>query len=223
MKDYTFEYSDTKLTLKIFIISVLTFILLVILAVGIFQKTILATPSFIAAFGVPILIFYLNRKKIKKQGQVNIYDTYFIFILENSSNKIEYLDIREYQVERYNGVQLNIMFKDDKIFKLQANSTFCNPDQFDFVCDELEKVVLQFKTSNNVELKRRKSLFEQAWLLPILIITTVVIVTLIIISIYKGQKLQGSLLTTLAVLGSVWVGYLTARGRKKKFEEQLIK
>ena len=215
MRDYNFEYTDTKFTLKLLGLSFLTLVTLLI-AMVVTVDLIGIIGSLILAFGVPLLIFFMNKKKIKKQGTANIYDSYSEFKLANSSDKVVYADIKTYQVERYNGTHLKIKFKDGKDFKLQANSNFCNADQFDTFCNEFENSVQQYKTSNNVELTRKKSMFEQAWMLPFLVILTAGLIGGIIFAISQGKSIPPTFYTSAAVVIPLWIGYLNARKRKEE-------
>jgi len=215
MRDFTFEYTDTKFTLKLLGLSFLSFVVLLI-AMVVTVDLIGIIGSLILAFGVPLLIFFLNKKKIKKLGTGNILDSYAEFKLADSTQKIEFGQIKTYQVERYNGTALVLKLKDGKDFKLQANTNFCNADQFDTFCQEFEKTIQQFKMTNNVELTRKKSMFEQAWMLPFLIILTVGLVGGIIFAISKGKNIPPTFYTSAAVVIPLWIGYFNARKRKQE-------
>jgi hypothetical protein len=171
--------------------------------------------SLILTFGTPVLIFFMYKKRIKKLGTVNIHDSYAEFKLAESMDKIEYEDIKTYQVERYNGTHLKIEFKNGKNFKLQANSNFCNSDQFDNLCQEFENTVQNYKTTNNVELTRKKSMFEQAWMLPFLIILTGGLIAGIIFALSEGKSIPPSFYASAAVVIPFWISYLNARNKAK--------
>ena len=215
MRDFAFEYTDTKFTLKLLGLSFLAlFVLLVAMVVTVDLIGIIG--SLILAFGVPLLIFFLNKKKIKKLGTANISDSNAEFKLVNSTQKIEFGQIRTYQVERYYGTTLVLKFKDGKDFKLQANTNFCNADKFDEFCQEFEKTVQQFKTTNNVELTRKKSMFERAWMLPFLIILTAGLIGGIIFAISNDKNIPPTFYTSAALVIPLWIGYFNARKRKQE-------
>lgn len=214
MADYNFEYTDTKFTLKLLGISFLTFILLLI-AMIVTIDLIGVIGGLILAFGVPLLIFFLNKKKILKQGSAIINDSYSEFKLSDTTNKIVYSDIRTYQVERFNGTHLKIKFKDGSRFKLQANSNFCNSKQFDLCSQEFDDTVQRFKTTNGVELTRKKSIFEQAWMLPLLIILTGGLLGGVLYAIIQGKRIPPTFYTSGAIVIPLWVAFFNARKRKK--------
>jgi hypothetical protein len=222
MKNYNFEYTSTKFTLKLLGLSFLAFIVLLI-AMVVTIDLIGIIGSLIVAFGVPFFIFYLNKKKIKKTGAASLFDSYVEFKLAESSEKIKFEQIKTYQVERYNGTALTIKLNDGNNFKLRANINFCHPGQFDFFCQELEKVLQQYKTSNNVSLTREKSMFEKAWMLPFLIVTTTGLIGGIAFAISQGKAIPPTFYTLSAVIISFWIGYLTIRNgkrKKQKIEEE---
>jgi hypothetical protein len=215
MRDHSFEYTDTKFTLKLLGLSFLAFVVLLI-AMVVTVDLIGIAGALILAFGVPFLIFFLNKKKIKKLGTANIYDSYSEFKLADSTDKVVYADIRTYQVERYNGTALVIKLKDGKDFKLQANTNFCKAEQFDAFCQEFENVIQQYKTNNNVELTRKPSMFERAWMLPLLVVLTTGLIGGIIFATSQGKRIPPTFYTSAAVIIPLWIGYLTARKRKQQ-------
>lgn len=217
MRDFTFEYTDTKLTLKLFGLSFLIFVVLLV-AMIVTVDLLGITGSLILTFGIPFLIFFLNKKRIKKQGTATIYDSYSEFKLAESSHEVVYADIKTYQVEEYNGTQLIIKFIDGTNFKLQANSNFCNTDQFDIFCREFENTLQQLKATSNVELTRKKSMFEQMWMLPLLIIMTVALIGGIIFALSKGKRIPPTFFTSAAVIIPMWIGYFNVRKRKQEKE-----
>jgi len=172
--------------------------------------------SLVLTFGIPLLIFFLNKKKTEKQGTATIYDSYSEFKLADSIDKVVYADIKTYQVERYNGTYLKIKFKDGKSFKLQLNSNFCNSDQFYSFCHELENTVQHYKTTNNIELTRQKSMFEQAWMLPFLIILPGGLIAGITFAVSQGKNIPPSFYASAAVVIPFWISYLNARKRKQE-------
>jgi len=216
MREFNFEYTDTKFTLKLLGLSFLAFVVLLI-AMVVTVDLIGTVGGLILAFGVPLVIFFLNKKKIKKLGTANIYDSSSEFKLAESIEKIVYADIKSYQVERYNGTALVIKLKDGKDFKLQANSNFCNTARFDTFCQEFEKTLDQFKTTNsNVELTRKPSIYERAWMLPFLIILTTGLIGFSVFAISQGKNIPPTFYTSAAIVIPMWIGYLSARKRKQE-------
>jgi hypothetical protein len=213
MRDFSFEYTDAKFTLKLLVLCFLSLVVFLI-AMAVTVDLIGVIGSLIFVFGVPLAIFFLNRKKIKKHGTANIHDSYSEFTLADSTDKIVYSDIESYQVERYNGTHLKIKFKDGRSFKVQANSNFCNADKFDAFCREFEDTIQQFKATNHVELTRMKSMFEKVWMLPFLIIITAFILGAVVFEILMKRTPPTAFYTTSIIVTSLWIGYFNARKRR---------
>ena len=215
MREFNFEYTDEKFTVKLLVLSFLAHaVLLIAMLVTIDLIGIIG--ALILAFGVPILIFLLNKKKIKKNGTANIYDSSSEFKLAGSIEQVVYKEIKTYQVERFNGTQLVIKLKDGKKFKLQANSIFCNSDQFDIFCEELEKSVQQFKSTNNAELTLQPSIYERAWMLPFLIILTTGLIGRIVFAKFQEKSIPSTFYTMALIVIPMWIVYFKARKRRKK-------
>jgi hypothetical protein len=169
----------------------------------------------ILAIGVPLVIFLLNKKKIKKRGTATIDESSALFILANATRRVAYADIRTYQVERYNGTHLRIRYRDGARFTLHADSNFCNADHFDDFCREFENVVQQYKRSHKTELTRTPSMFERAWMLPLLIVLTAGLIGGAIFAISLRKHIPPTFYSSAAIILAMWVGYATARKRRQ--------
>jgi Flp pilus assembly protein TadB len=62
MGDFNFEYSDIKSSLKLIGLSFLVFVLLII-AMILTVKIIGVAVCMVLLFGIPLLIFFMNKKK----------------------------------------------------------------------------------------------------------------------------------------------------------------
>lgn len=215
MKDLKFEYTDSKFTLILLGLSLLSFVLLLIVEREVIEL-LGVIGALILTLGVPLLIFFLNKKKIKKQGTAMIHDSFSVFRLSGSTVQVDYADIKAYQVERYNGTQLKIKFMNGKNLKVEANSNFCNSSQFEAFCQEFERTIQEFKSINNVEIVRKKSMFEKAWMLPLLVVLNVGILGTFIHAHINGVKVPRILYTSAAILIPVWGAYYKAKKRKSK-------
>lgn len=209
MKEYNFEFTDTKFTLKLIGITALIFFLLIILTF-LNIKLIGIVPSLIISFSIPILIFWMNKNKIKKQGSAIIQDAYSDFKLPTFTKRILFHDIESYQIERYEGTKLKIKLKDNGKIKVLASESFCNPNNFEIFCQDLDNKLQSYKKQNNVELVKRKSFFEQVWILPLLIILSLGGILGIISAVILDKNIPIILYGSLAILLSLWVGYYNA-------------
>jgi hypothetical protein len=119
-------------------------------------------------------------------ARASIYHTHAEFKLANSTSKITYSDIIHYQFSWYNGAAIVMKLKDNQEFKLHANAYFYNAGSFVTFCNEFEKTIQQFKTTNNKELTRKPSLLESVWMLIFLVIMTVGLIMALIFPISSG-------------------------------------
>ncbi|SFA89810.1 hypothetical protein SAMN05660845_0864 [Flavobacterium swingsii] len=212
MTKYDFEFNDTKFAFRLFMICLITFIALLFITLQLnLNFLILITIS----LGIPILIFWLNRKKIPKKGFATISDCEIEFNLNGAEEKINLNEIKNYQIHIYNGTTLNIKLKSGKKIGIVSNSNFCNPMKFDVFCQELENKIEKYKTENNIELIRKKSFFEQVWLFPFLVIITSILIISVLIAVFKGMELKPSIFISLAPLSTLWGGYLSTKNRMK--------
>ena len=212
MTKYDFEFNDNKFALRLFMICLITFIALLFITLQLnLNFLILITIS----LGIPILIFWLNRKKNPKIGFAIIGDSEIELNLNGTEEKFNLNEIENYQIHIYNGITLNIKLKSGKKIGIVSNSNFCNPMKFDTFCQELENKIEKYKAENNVELIRKKSFFEQAWLFPFLVILTSIAVILVLIALFKGIELKASIFMSMAPLLTLWGGYLSTKNRAK--------
>lgn len=218
MNEYNFEYSDHRYTLKLLGIC---FLLGALLMAGMFI-VIHYINIFLAlaiVMGIPILIFWLNQKQIKKRGIAIIHDLHTEFFFPTSNYSFTYLEIITYQVEYYNGISLSIKFKNGKNFKLQANSSFCNPSELEYFCTAFESKLSEFKAANNTGLTRKKPILAKPWFLLLLIISSASILVVAAIALIQGKDFPPVFFGTLGTLLTLWAGYSqTARSRRSRPE-----
>lgn len=218
MKTYEFEYTDTKHLNRLMVSSFIIFLLLLICMSIFFDTGNDDMVNLIIPIGIPLLIFVINIKKIKKQGTATIHDSYTEFELSDTSFKINYKDIVSYQITRYTGITFIIKLKDDEAFKLRAESHFSDSQKLDDFCQAFESTIEMFKASNIVELSKKLSNLEKPGVYPIIIITTIVLLLLISYAFYKGFKIPIGAITTLALCISIWAAYLSNRRKKQEQE-----
>lgn len=217
MRNYNFEYNNQKYATKLggllfLLFFVLVFTLIFITRTLSIEKNLSFVLTIIIAGGIPIFLFKNNRKKIKKEGIAIIDNTSITFKLHDVEEKINFEDINSYLIQIYNGTLLNIKFKNGKTFKLFASPNFCDVSLLDAFCQDLETIIEEYKTINNLKLEKKKSFFENAWLFPFLVIITSLFVFFIIYALWKGRSFPvSSFLMSLGPLITLWVGYLTTR------------
>lgn len=214
MKKYNFEYTDQKYSIKLLLLclllsGILTVIIFSLKPFGIF-------PSVLIIMGIPLTIFWFNKKKIKRQGSSKIYDSNIEFDIDGVQTNLNFSDIENYLVQVYNGTTLKIKVINGETLNIVANSNFCNPDEFYRFCLDFENTIEEYnKESTNSAITRKKTFFERQWVLPFLVIITVTFLVLIPYGLFKGSfKNTASLFMFIGSLLPLWVGYLSAKKRK---------
>lgn len=214
MKHYQFEYTDQKFTIKLLSGCALLFTVLLVAAILLEEQVNLVLALAIAG-GLPLLVFYLYKKRIKQQGEATLFESYVTFLLSGESKKMDFNEIEMYQIERFRGTALKLRSKNGEKLAVQANDNFCKPEQFDFFCTELDTAIQQYKTEhNNTHLKRKKSIFEQAWMLPLLIGSTAIIAVVGFVVVFYDVEVPSALFSFMAAIIPLWIGYFDAKKRK---------
>ena len=214
MKKYDFEFNDNKFAIRLFLLCLILFLTILFVVTITLKFNFIITISI--SLGIPILIFWLNQKRIPKKGFATMNDSKVVFNLNGIETKINFNEIKNYQIQIYNGTILNVNLKSGKRIGIVSNSNFCNPKKFDIFCQEFENNIEKYKTENNIELTRKKSFFEQVWIFPFLVIITSILIISVLIAIFKGIELKSSIFICLGPLMTLWGGYYSVRNRIKK-------
>lgn len=216
MAKYEFEYVNQKYSLTLFLISFATFFALIFTLVE-FKKIFNVYFTMILSFGIPILIFWLNKHKIKKNGFAVLEDNYTEISKLDKLERINFDEIKNYQVQVYNGsISLLINLKNGKKVSLSSSPTFCNTEYFDNYCQELESKIEKYLSLHQLETIRKKTFFEKTWIYPFLLIITGIVVVFILVLISKGGGFPISLIGAIAPLLTLWGGYFNAKNKTKK-------
>lgn len=222
MKEYRFEYSNQKYATKLSIICFGFFILSFIGMFGLLKfiklsKVIFFALFLILCFGIPFLIFWLNRKKIKKLGSANLEDEKVKIVLENEVKEIQFNQIENYLVQVYNGTLLQIKLLNGEKFKMYSNSNFCNTIEFDKFSNDLETKIQNFKELSKINIIRKKNFFERVWIYPFLVIMTISVVIIVIYGIYKGKGIPPlKLIGVIVPVLTLWAGYFGSKKNRNK-------
>lgn len=213
MKHYTFEYTDTKYFLKLAGIFIAILIGLIVCS----QYLVLVlgkNGGIILILALPALVVWLLRKGLKKHALADLDTSFVKFDFGDRVEEIDFKDLQSYKVEHYNGTTLSLKLADRKNIKITANSNFCNSVQFELFCRDLEEVIQRSNEENISEVTRVKSIFEQKWMLPFLIVFTSGIIWVIAHSLMSGKGVPTSLYTSIAIFIGMWAAYF--KGRQKK-------
>lgn len=220
MKEYNFEYSNQKYATKLFLICFGIGFGLFFGIFGLSKIVKLSGTYFLLVYimfiiGIPFLIFWRNRKNIKKIGSAKLDENKVQFIYENNIKEIDFSNIQNYLVQTYNGTLLQMKLLNGEKFKMFSNSNYCNTLEFDKFSYDLEIKLENFKKLNNTSIIRKKSFFERVWIYPFLIIMTIFVAIIVFYGFYVGKGFSLKLITVIFPLISLWAGYYSAKNRNK--------
>lgn len=220
MKEYNFEYFNQKYTQKLVGVLFLTFFILFFGAIFLsahflIRNKLILILFFLVAVTIPVLIFQLHKKKIKKKGSAILCESFVEFKLDNIATKLNFVDIETYLVQHYNGALLHVKLKNGNKFNIASNNTYCNTSEFETLCVEFENKIENFDTKN-FEIIRRKTFFEKIWMRPFLLILTTALVFMIAFVLLTNRRIPiSSILIAIGSLSTLWIGYLGTRRKGK--------
>jgi hypothetical protein len=214
MKVYDFEYTDEKILFILLGICLVVFVAL-LFCMPYLVPVLGKIPNGLLVIGVPVAIFWFNRKKIKKAGSAFLAEDSLSISLEKGSEEILFSDLKSYKIEHHNGTTLNLKYNTANKMKLTANSNFCNSAAFEAFCDDLEKVVSQYSKLSHTPIVRSPSIFEQKWFLVFLVTVTAIIVIIFLHATYVGKAPSTSIYTSVAIFIGLWVAYFKTKQKSK--------
>lgn len=213
MKQYTFEYTDSRFMLVLvgifiaILVALLSLMRYIVPAVGINLASVLV-------IGLPALVVWLLRKRLTKYVLADI-DTFSVkFDFGDRMENIDFANLKSYKIEHYNGTTLILKFTDRKNLKITANNNFCDSTQLELFCRDLEEMILKSNQENTSEVARIGSVFEQKWMLPFLVIATAAIIWVFIHAFIAEKGFPKSIYTSVAIFIGLWIAYFKARQKK---------
>ena len=215
MREYNFQTVNQKRALILFVSLFALFFALIFSMVSL-KHIFNIYVTMIFSFGIPILIFWLNRKKIKENCIAKISELNSEINIDDKLHFINFEEMKSYKIESYNGsIGLSVSLKNNEKIKLTANSNYGETKNFEEYCRDLEISIENFKKSHkNIEVERRKSFFEKKWVLYFLIIITLVLSIFVINIISQGKGFSMSLISAIAPLLVLWGGYFNEKNKR---------
>ncbi|MDQ6478981.1 hypothetical protein [Dyadobacter sp. LHD-138] len=213
MKDYTFEYINQKLLLILFGISVAVLAGL-IACMSYLAPVIDKNISFILVLGGPVLIFWLNKGKLKRRCTAHLSSTSVSFNFDDNIENVEFTDLMSYKIEHYNGTTLVMKFHGRKKIKLVANGNFCDSTPMESFCQALEDAITKSNVTGLSEVMRAKSVFEQKWIPFFLTIMTAAVIWVVVHAYQSGKSVPVSIYTSIAIFLGMWGAYFKAKQKK---------
>ncbi|MCE7068067.1 hypothetical protein [Dyadobacter sp. CY326] len=173
----------------------------------------------IVSFIIGFIFFLSNRKRWKGIGEATILENSLEITLNGKARIIPFESIKSFQVEYGNGTALDIWLHSEPKLSIFANENFCNAAPFNTFCNELEKTLILYARANDLAPKRKPSLYESKWALPILLLVTVVYFGVLIRAGMLHKELKRSAIYGLFFISMLWTAWFAAWLKKSKLKE----
>jgi len=170
----------------------------------------------IASFIIGFIFFLSNQKRWKGIGEAIVLQNSLEITLNGKVRIIPFENIKSFQVEYGNGTTLDIRLLGEPKLNIFANENFCNAAPFNTFCNKLEKNLILYGRVHDLAPKRKPSLYESKWALPILVIVTVVYFGVLIRAGMLHNELKRSALYGLFFISMVWTAWLAAWLKKSR-------
>ncbi len=215
MRHVAFEYTDAKSARRLIAFCLIGFFLLPAIweaTAGSYQST---WPLLLIT---AVVIFLAFRHKAREAGHAYFHDSGIRFDLAGpASRTIQFADITSYLIELRNGTKLEITLQNGETFKLQASGLFCNTHAFDSFCRRFERTLVSYQATCGKTIIRRKSIFEQAWMLPAILLITAASLMGVAYFISGSRKPPAVFYLSIVITLSLWQNYLAVRENKREF------
>ena len=169
-----------------------------------------------ASFIIGFIFFISNRKRWKGIGEATILENSLEITLNGKARIIPFESIKSFQVEYGNGTALDIWLLSEPKLSIFANKNFCNAAPFNTFCNEFEKTLILYGRANDLAPKRKPSLYESKWSLPILVLVTVVYFGVLIRAGMLHKELKKSAIYGLFIISMFWTAWLAAYLKKSR-------
>lgn len=219
MKNYEFEYVNQKYLLVLMLACCLTFFMSIIGLFNVFdQDTSIYLLAFLSSI-IPFAIYWFNRKKIKKLATAILDNNHTEINRSGVTEFVNFKDIANYKIQTYDGSSIAINLNDGKKIRFNVNPNFCNIEQFNVFCndlqDEIEKYKMSVVSTPETTIVTKKSFYESSWILPVLIVISIILALIVIGILADGGRFPWITIAALAPLTRMWIGYRMARNKKQ--------
>lgn len=213
MRDFQFEYTDQRFLWTLF--GLMFGIFLGGLLIFVYLLKPFVSPFFIMLIliGVPILFFFLYKKRIKKNGIAKLSGNSVNINLSDNEMRIDFKDIEYYYYykDRHNSTTFTLHLNDKSKFKITCHNYYCNPESFDNFFVYFKNNIATFNKDNNCNISQLKTIFSKRVVPFILIPLTIVLIPLLFFVPFPPKALIIGLTSGLIIS---WIKYITSRHKK---------
>lgn len=172
MKTYNFEYIDRGFMITLSLVCVLLLVVLSVLA-NFLQPVMGLLPALGLALGLPGMLFWLNKGRIKKRGNGQIDSNALTFRLADRTEEVAFADLKSYAIEYQHGAEIRLVFKDGQRLDLQANDLFVPTKDFRQFAEALQKSLTRYARASKADDLSKLPIASRGLglLLPLLLLT----------------------------------------------------
>jgi hypothetical protein len=147
MKEYHFQYTITKKTLVVILLSIATFISSELLGIYLNLNLILVLAI---SFYISFLLFTKLKKKAVNNCKAQLGDTYLTLEFKNKKTTVYFDDLTSYKVYYgKSGTTFNLKIKNEKL-RISVNNNYCPTSEFDLFCKDTITQIKYYKEGNTL-------------------------------------------------------------------------
>lgn len=161
----------------------------------------------------PLTIFFLNKKKIGRSGEVEVKNGILHFNLDSKKQDIKIENIENYKIEYNQGIVFRIKSKDGKKLKITANHNSSNPSNLEAFVEYFETIISNYN-GGHMSIPREKSSYEKKRIFYFLLFISVLFIGGIPYLLYVGRNISGAVYIGLGTIMVAWYDYFKT---KRKF------
>lgn len=171
MKNYNFEYIDRGFMVALSLVCVVVLVVFAVLA-NFLQSMIGLLPALGLALGLPGVLFWLNKGRVKKRGSGQIDPNSITLRLAGRTEKVAFADLKSYAIEYQRDAEIRLVFKDGQRLDLQTNGLFVPTRDFQQFGEALQKSLTRYAKNSKSDLSKLPIASRGLGLLfPILLLT----------------------------------------------------
>ncbi len=204
------KHLDVEYTKPLDLLILLVSSILILLVTIYIFKILIKQPiiSILVGLLLTVIYFYRVRKIIVKKSDFIIFKDKFEY---QNKKTIYFENIKSFKINYISGASLRINFNNRQRLNISSNNNFCDSQNFEFFCKNLEQHLLEYKKTNII---KRSSFLETKVGYYFIVIITVITVSAILFSFFTEKKMN---LVTFGMIissfGTIWIAFL--KNKKK--------
>lgn len=210
--EYDFEYTDIIYKWKLlgicFLIFLISYLISAIFARDFFREIkvgVMLIEIIVAHVGMVVLIFWLNKKNIRRKGSASIFEEAVNFKLHHNYRRILFSDIKSYRTSQDGGARLWIQSDVDKEFHIAAETAYCDSKNFELFFEDFIKIIKTLGKEIQVETDTKQTTSRKAYLIGVLILPTIICILGYLIAYYDNQNIPLNMIMATDMIILQWI------------------